>query len=339
MSRRPRALFGLLVVGCSPPAPVAYQAERTAMGTWWEVVVAAPPGQHEAVGAAMADALAAVDEIERLVSTWRPDSELSAVNRAAGQAAVVVSAPTLAMVTRAVELCRRTGGRLDPTFAPLGHLWELAGEAGAAPSDEAVAAARRLVGCARVEIDPVASTLRLPDAGMELGLGATAKGTGVDAASAVLLAAGYRDHIVSGGGDLRASGRGPQGAWTAGVQDPAGPRGALVANVAVGGQGLATSGDYERGPVVGGKRQSHVIDPRTGRPTRGVHSASVLAPDAELADALATALMVAGEADANQILAGFPGARALLVTADGTLWTGPDDGPWQVLEKALPPVP
>ena len=328
----------LLGGACSPPEAVTFQAQRTAMGTWWEVIVQAPPDQQEEVGAAMDAALAAVEEVERLVSTWRPESELSAVNRAAGQQAVAVSSPTLEMVARAVALCQQTGGRLDPTFAPLGHLWGLEGAAEPLPSDADVAATRALVGCARVEIDRAASTLRLPTAGMELGLGATAKGTGVDQASAVLRAAGFSDHFVSGGGDLRTSGTGPSGDWDAGVQDPRGERGDLLARVAVRDQALATSGDYERSRIVDGKRLSHVIDPRSGRPTQGVQSASVLAPTAELADGLATALMVGGVDEAAAVLTAFPDARALIVDADGQVWTGPTPDAWQVFEKAPPPV-
>jgi thiamine biosynthesis lipoprotein len=276
-----------------------------------------PDPPEAAAEAAVAAAFAEVARLEALLSTYKPDSEVSRVNAAAGGPAVAVSAEVLDLVRRAVLVCEATDGLLDITFLPLGDLWDFSRVPFVAPDEAAVARARALVDCRAIEIDPDASTLRLPRDGMGLGLGAIAPGFAVDRASALLTGAGFPDHLVNGGGEVLARGAKADGPWVVGIRHPRGGRGDLMGRMPLRDAALTTAGDYERMTVVDGQRVHHILDPRTGRPARGLTSVSVLDASAERADALDTALLVAGSDDAPALMQRL-GIEALLVREDGT---------------------
>jgi len=287
------------------------------MSTVFEVSAAVGAGQDsESAQAALVAALDEVARIEQLMSTYLGSSELSQVNAAAGGEPLVVSAELYALVERSLAVCVETGGLMDPTFGPLGRAWNFRREPFVPPTEQELLAARDLVGCRAVELDGAAGTLRLPREGMSLGLGAVAKGYAVDRASALLLEAGLGDHLVNGGGDVVARGSKAQGPWVVGVQHPR-ARGDLLGRVPLRDRALVTSGDYERFAEVDGVRYHHVIDPRTGWPTQGLVSVSVMAGSAERADGLATALMVAGPEEAASLLGALPEVDALLVEEGG----------------------
>ncbi len=318
------AVLALTLLGacaCQGPEPEARptvrKASREIMSTQFEVSVSTTRGAEvqEVMGAALDE----VERVERVMSSWRQDSELARVNAAAGGAPVPVSAELLGLVRRAQQICELSEGRMDISFKPLGRIWNFRAQPFVPPTEEAVAAARALVDCSAVEIDDQASTLRLPRSGMAMGLGAIAKGYAVDRASQVLLEAGLVNHLVNGGGDLVARGSKAEGPWTVGVQHPR-ERGGLIGKLPLRDRALVTSGDYERYAVHEGKRYHHIIDPRTGWPAQGLISVTVLADSAERADALATALLVAGPEEAQDLLRRLPGLDAFLVAEDGQYW-------------------
>lgn len=286
------------------------RVEGEHMGTPWEVVVWADDVAAAQAGAEAA--LAEVARIEALVSSWRPEADLGRVNAAAG-AEVAVSDETFGLLVRAVALCEATGGAFDPSFGPLGALWRWE-EGFTVPGEAEIAEARALVDCERIQLD--GGTVRL-EPGMSVGLGATAKGYAVDRASALLVERGLGDHVVNGGGDLLARGDKGGAAWTTGVQHPRGELGELFAVISARDEAVVSSGDYARYVEHGGKRYGHVVDPRTGRPTEATVAVTVIAPSAELADGLATSLMVLGPEGVG-LLGQHPEVEALLFFADGT---------------------
>jgi thiamine biosynthesis lipoprotein len=320
---RSRLAWAALAVACHGPAArpaggTLVQASRELMSTEWKVTVALPAGTDSA--AALAAAEAALDEVARIeaeMSAYRPDSELARVNAAAGGAAVPVSAELRGLVARSVAFCGETGGCLDISFLPLGRLWDYRRRPFVVPTDAQIAAAQALVDCQAIEIDDATGTLRLPREGMGIGLGAVAKGYAADRAAAVLSAAGFSDHLVDGGGNVLAHGAKAEGPWIVGIRDPRGGRTDLMGSMPLTDAALVTSGDYERFVEVDGRRYHHILDPRSGRPAEGLISASVLDASAERADALATALLVAGPTDAPVLLQRL-GVDALLVRTDGT---------------------
>jgi thiamine biosynthesis lipoprotein len=324
--------------GAQPAASSLVRASRELMSTEWEVSIAQPMGQDPA--SALAAAEAALDEVARIeaeMSPYKGDSELARVNAAAGGAAVHVSAELRGLVARSVALCGETGGSLDITFMPLGRLWDYRRRPFVVPTEEQIQQARALVDCHAIEIDDVAGTLRLPRDGMAIGLGAIAKGYAVDRASEVLAAAGFSNHIVSGGGHVLAHGAKAEGPWVVGIRDPRGGRTDLLGSLPLVDAALVTSGDYERFVEVDGKRYHHIHDPRTGRPAEGLMAVTVLDRSAERADALATALLVAGPTEAPRMLQELR-VEALLVRTDGTWQASAGITERVTLEGLSPPV-
>lgn len=299
--RRPVASTLALVLAaaaCGRPAPDALRLEGATMGTTWGVDVPAPPAGLDAarLRTAVEDALAG---IERAMSTYDPASEVSRFNASAGDAWFPVSAATHTVIAAAQDASARTGGAFDVTVGPLVEVWGFGpgadgGGRGRRPSAAELEAARAIVGAGRLELRAPPAAIRKRDPGVRLDLSGIAKGFAVDEVAAVLEEAGVRRYLVEIGGELRARGTNAAGRpWLVAVERPATALGAPPCFLELVDGAVATSGDYRRGFVDGGTRYSHVLDPRTGEPVRtGVVSATVVAPTAMEADALATALMV-----------------------------------------------
>lgn len=281
--------------GSAAAEAVEWRFEGMTMGSAYHITVAAPPAgvSKAALGQAVDAALARVDA---RMSTWKADSEVSRFNRAAPGAWFAVSAETAQVVSAAQATAQDSGGVFDITVGPLVDLWGFGAGATARetiPAEAAIDAARARTGWQALEVrlQPPALRKRAP---REIDLSAIAKGYGVDAAAHALEAAGVRDYLVEVGGEVRAGGRNAaREPWRIGIADPAG--GGVALAVPLTDAAIATSGDYFNYFEQDGKRYSHTIDPRSGRPvTHALASVSVVAPDCMSADALATAIDVLG---------------------------------------------
>ncbi len=166
-------------------------------------------------------------------------------------------------------------------------------------------------------------TVFLEKEGMRLDLGGIAKGYIVDQAMAWLNGRGLRDALINAGGDIRASGTAESPPWRIGVQDPF-EKGRLLGFFSFQQGAVVTSGTYERYFEGEGRRFAHIMDPATGRPVEGLLSATVIAEESFMADALATAVMVKGRQEGIAMLGRFPGARGVFVERDGTIWVAED---------------
>lgn len=305
----------------APPIPGPFPTYRgEAMST---VIAVTLPAGDDARAAAEA-VIALFQRLEGELSEWREGSPLAEVNRRAGGAPVAVPPDLLAVVERSVELAERTGGAFDPTWAALWGLWDFQAAEPAVPDPEAIARAAALIDYRRVEIDRAAGTLRLPEAGMKIGLGGVAKGYALDRAAELLRGRGHADFLIVAGGQVYAAGRRGGRPWRVGVRDPRGDQTDAFALLDLeGGVSSSTSGDYESYFELDGVRYHHILDPRTGRPARGLRSATVIAPDATLADALSTALVVLGPDRGLALAEEWPEVEAVLVGEDGALRTTP----------------
>jgi thiamine biosynthesis lipoprotein len=286
------------------------------MGTDLVIEVAGPDAV--ALEAAIDAAVAELRRIEDLMTDWR-DSPLTRLNARAGEGPIEVPEELAKLVARALAIAEATGGAFDPTYKAAGSLWDFKAKPPRIPSDEALAAALEHVGWQKVKVDLDASTIELPR-GTTLGLGGIAKGYGVDRAMTVLMERGIRHAIVNAGGDLKALGRRQGEPWRVAVKHPR-DRDRVLAVIPVSNVCLVTSGDYERFFELEGVRYHHILDPRTGRPSQGCMSATVLAPDAAFADALATALCVLKPEEGLAIVAKLPRVEALVVGLDGQVHT------------------
>lgn len=258
------------------------------------------------------------EEVDARMSEWKPTSPLSAVNREAGVSAVPVPDDLRAVVQQGIEIGRRTDGAFDITWAALWGLWDFkAADPKVPPADE-VALRSALVDYSKVVVDDEAGTVMLSEVDMKIGLGGIAKGWALDRAATLLRERGFDDFLLQGGGQVQAGGdKGDGVAWKVGVRDPRGVATDFFAIVEATDISVSTSGDYERFFIVDGVRYHHILDPRTGMPSQGLRSATVLHADATLADAMSTALMVLGGERGMALVEQDPSLEAVLVTQTG----------------------
>jgi thiamine biosynthesis lipoprotein len=302
------------------PAGAAHhlRGERPLMGTSFQVRVVTPD-----VTRGCAAIEAALDEVAReeaLFSEYRPTSEIAAVNAAAGATPVEVDAEVFGVLQRSLWASRVTRGAFDMTFAGCGGLWSVREKR--VPDEESLARCLPRVGFQKVRLDERASSAFLPDAGMRIGLGGIAKGYGVDRAVEVLLARGFTNVVVDGGGDLRVEGADVDGPWTINIAHPRRPD-QIFETIHVARGAVVTSGDYLRFFERDGVRYHHIIDPATGRPAARSVAVTVIAPTATDADALATGLFVLGPERGLATVASLPGVEALYFAPDLSVHASP----------------
>jgi thiamine biosynthesis lipoprotein len=292
-----------------------FSFEFSAMASRCEVRVFAP---DEATARRWSDAaIGEVRRIETKYSRYRDDSVTTAINRAAGGAAVDVDDETVALLDFAGQLHSRSGGLFDLTSGVLRRAWDF--KAARLPQVAEVEALLPLVGWDHVERN--GRQVRLARTGMELDFGGIGKEYAADRAAARMEESGARHGLVNLGGDVRIIGPQPDGTpWTIGVQDPRGPGGAAVAALPVPAGAMATSGDYERYFERDGRRYCHLLDPRSGWPVAHWRSVSVVAPLCVLAGACATIAMLKPVDAAIAFLQG-EGLRYLGIDAAGEMHT------------------
>ena len=258
---------------------------------------------------------AELSRVDRLMSNWREDSELSRFNAHASVERFDVSPDLAEVLEISRSVSERSEGAFDVTVAPLVRAWGFgpAEEPLTSPPSSELDALRAHVGWALVEVEE--QTLRKRDPAVEVDLSAVAKGWGVDRVSAALAGIGFTDHLVEIGGELRASGRRPDGSiWRVAVERPGSPRREIFEVVELDARGMATSGDYRNYYELDGVRISHAIDPRDGRPIRHrLASVTVIHASAAWADAWATALNVLGP-EAGLAVSEREGLAALFIT-------------------------
>jgi thiamine biosynthesis lipoprotein len=259
---------------------------------------------------------------EALFSTWRDDSEVARFNARQSTEPFAVSRETLALIERAGELWRITGGAFDPTLGRLVRLWGFgAWPATAVPSPEKIREALSESGFDKLDAGEGALHKTVP--GLWIDVSGIVPGYAVDRVFEALREVGYRRLLVELGGEVRV-GSAPPGkkGWRIGIERPEyGGGQSLYRTLELENAALSTSGDYRKWIVQDGKRLSHILDPRSGRPaTSAVVSATVVAPDCTTADALATALSVLGSERAIPLVESLPRvACLLLVEAEGGL--------------------
>lgn len=301
------ALTAAHSMGAAAASPIRVERVRYLMGTLCTVSVEAADSARAV--AAVDAAFEEIARLERVMSSWRDDSELARFNRAAGTGPAACSADLAAVLDSAFALARLTGGAFDPTVEPLMVAWDLRGQ-GRRPGAAALAAARGLVGWPGLTVDREARTARLAHAGMGVDLGGIGKGYALDRAAAVLERQGATSALLNFGGELLALGAGE----TVTIADPA-QRLTPVVELPVANAAVSTSGQSERGFTAGGMRYGHILDPRTGRPSPATASVTVVGASGTRADALSTALLVMGRDAAAAFARDHPDV--------GVLWLDP----------------
>jgi thiamine biosynthesis lipoprotein len=274
------------------PAPDV-SVSQPAMGTLFEILIYGSDARN--LSAAARQALSLCVELDNQLSRWKEGSEISYINRHAAEEPVRVEPELLDLLLRSREFWRETGGAFDITVAPLVAAWGFYKKEGRLPPQKEIEAALQLVGMNRVRLDKNAGAIRFDRPGMELDLGGIGKGFAVDRAVEFLRSCKIEAALVnSGASTLYAIGSPPgQDGWHIGIRDPRDEEKSIAA-IALRDGSISTSGAPEKVLEIEGKPYSHILDPRTGFPAKGMVSASAMALCATDTDALATSFYVLG---------------------------------------------
>ncbi len=264
--------------------------------------------------AAVAAVIASMHEVDAMMSTYKPESQLSRVNARAALGPVTVDRELFEVIRASLGFSKLTGGAFDVTYASVGYLYDY--RARQRPSEAQIARALPGVDWRNVRLDPAALSVRFEKPGMRIDLGGIAKGYAVDRAIGLLQARGVAHAVVSAGGDSRILGDRFGRPWIVGIRHPDDPK-RVVTRIPLVDTAMSTSGDYERYFDERGVRYHHIIDPKTGHSASKVRSATILAPTAMQTDGLSKTAFVLGAYEALKIIETIPGVDAVLVTPEG----------------------
>lgn len=270
-------------------------------------------------------AVAEIERIENTISEWRTQTEISKVNENAGIKPVKVSKELLDLTERALYFSKISDGAFDISFASADKIWKFDGSMTELPSADKVAASVKRIGYKNIRINRKNSTLYLRKKGMKIGFGSTGKGYAADKTKELLVAKGIPAGIINASGDLNSWGAQPDGTpWTAAISNPLDKSKVFAILSLDRHTAVVTSGNYEKFAMIGGKRYSHIINPKTGYPASGLASVTILADSAEKANGFSTAIMVLGKEKGLELLSKFPEMQGILVTEEGDVVTTPN---------------
>ncbi|MEX1238448.1 MAG: FAD:protein FMN transferase [Cyclobacteriaceae bacterium] len=255
-------------------------------------VVARDPDQGNLC---IAKGIEEVRRIEKLFTTFDENSQTNLINKNARVRPVQVHAEVFSLIQRSLKLSVLTQGAFDITYGSMDkRFWNFDKAMTALPDPVAARKMVKLINYRNVILDKAAQTVYLKEKGMVIGFGGIGKGYAADRAKEVMRKEGAASGIVNAAGDLTVWGMQPNGEpWTIGIADPE-RKHLPFASLQLSDISVATSGSYEKYVVIDGVRYSHTIDPRTGYPVRGIKSVTIICPGAEIADAMATPVMVMG---------------------------------------------
>ena len=315
----PLLLCGVLAAQAIPLAGEdrRYEGMRMSMACLYSITAYGPPAVDRR--AAAEAALDEVDRIDRLMSHYKADSPLSAINREAASHPVHPPQELFDFIVESLGYSRVSHGAFDITVGPLMKAWGFFRGDGHLPSVGDLAAARAVIGARHVRVDSAAGTVAFDAVGVELDLGGIAKGYAVDRAVSILRTRGVTAALVSAGGSTVYGLGAPPGreAWDVDVQDPLDGRRSAT-TVRLRDRSLSIAGGSEKWFEANGVRYSHIMDPRTGAPVQGMLTVAVLSDSGTAGDALDDALFVLGPAASRPLLQTVPGTAALFLVPRGT---------------------
>lgn len=316
------AVATVLVAACggreAVPAEQTLREARLLMGTRVEIVASAADAVRRR--AAVEAAFAAMSALSDEMNHYDAASRVSALNRAAGVSPVSISPALMTVLQQAQALSARTGGAFDVTIGALAG-WRFDPDAPRAPSAEELRAGLAKVGYRDLVLDTARGTAFLRRPGMRIDLGGIAKLYIVDAGLRVLRERGVARAMIDAGGDIAVFGGSAAQPWRVGIRHPRAPGLAAVVALRVG--FVVSSGDYERFFIKNGRRYHHILDPRTGFPTRGLQQVTVVGERAAAVNGLSAAAMVLGADAARALIEATPGVQGLLV-GPGDRWASSD---------------
>lgn len=306
-----------------PETEIAYSIYKRVlklMGNRFEITVVAddPVWAEECIDEAVKE----ISRIEKLFTTFNESSQTNLINRNAGIAPVKVDKEVYELIERSKKISAVTQGAFDITYGSIDkRLWNFDKTMTSLPDPVTAKKLVRLINYRNVILDENDSSVFLKEKGMRIGFGGIGKGYAADRAKSVLQKKGVKSGIINAAGDLSAWGYQPNGKpWTIGIADPNATR-QLFSSLEITDTSVATSGNYEKFIVIDGKKYSHTIDPKTGLPVRGIKSVSIICPNAEIADAMATPVMIMGIRTGLDMLNQMKNIEGIIIDDDDKIYT------------------
>ena len=314
-----RFIFFCLLTFAALPAPAEWHTrEEAIMGTAVRVEL-----WHEDATAARAAMGAVMDEMNRidaLMSPYKPDSELSRINREAAQKPVAIGKEMFGLIARSIEFSKLSDGAFDITFSSVGYLYDYRKHL--KPTDEQIAKVLPGINYRHLQLDPKAQTIHYARPGVRIDLGGIAKGHAVDNCIAILKSRGITNAIVTAGGDSRLLGDRRGRPWSVGIRDPR-RGGEVVAVLPLADVAISTSGDYERFFEEDGVRHHHIINPKTGKSATGVRSVTIIGPDGITTEGLTKSVFVKGPKAGMRLIESLEGVDAIIIDDAGRMSYSP----------------
>lgn len=281
------------------------------MGSSFDITVVAA---NEEIGYINIDeALSEISRVEKMISSWDPESETTLINKNAGVKPVKVSYELYALLERCIQISELTNGAFDISFAAMDQLWKFDGTMGYRPTATEIKKAVAKVGYEKIILNEANQTAFLSKKGMKISFGAIGKGYAADKAKELLVSKQVVGGVINASGDLTTWGTKVSGEkWLLGIANPKN-RGSIFTWLPVLESSVATSGNYDRYVTFDGIKYSHIIDPRTGYPSTGIKSVSIFSKRAEICDALATAIFILGKDKGLSLVNQLGGTEVIFV--------------------------
>lgn len=297
-----------------------YRQEMKLMGNRFEITVV---GHDETWASEMiAAGVNEIKRIEKLLTTFNEESETSLVNRNAGIQPVKVSEEVFNIIERSIRISNITQGAFDITYGSIDkRLWNFDETMTELPAAKTAKKMVRLINYRNIELDKNKCTVFLKEKGMRIGFGGIGKGYAAEMAKAVMQQLGVTSGIVNASGDLATWGLQPNGTpWTVGIVHPD-YKEYPFSYMNVSDMAVATSGNYEKFVLINGKKYSHTINPRTGLPVTGIKSVTIISPNAEICDAMATPVTIMGIEAGLDLVNQLKQVECVIIDDDNKIYT------------------
>ncbi|WP_218598334.1 FAD:protein FMN transferase [Polaribacter sp. NJDZ03] len=298
-------------------AQQSYKRTLKLMGSRFDITVVA--NDFTTANKYIDTSIAEITRIEKLISSWDPNSQTSEINRNAGIQPVKVDSELFQLIERAIGISKLTDGAFDISYASMDKIWKFDGSMTVMPSKEEIKASVQKVSYHNIILDKKNGTVFLKLTGMKIGFGAIGKGYTADKAKTLLISKGVTSGIINASGDMNTWGKQPNDSdWKVAITNPM-DKNKVFALLPITNGAVVTSGNYEKYVNFKGKRYTHIIDPRTGYPSTGIISVTVFAPKAELADALATSVFVMGKETGLDRINQLPKIECIIIDDKGNI--------------------
>jgi thiamine biosynthesis lipoprotein len=263
-----------------------------------------------------------IKRIEKLLTTFSEDSQTNQVNQNAGIKPVPVSRETFNLIKRSIRISEVTQGAFDITYGSIDKkLWNFDQNMTSLPDKDTAKKMVRLINFRNIILDEEKCTVFLREEGMRIGFGGIGKGYAAERAKQVMKDQGVKSGVVNASGDMSAWGIQPNGKkWTVGIANPDSSHN-VFSYMTITDMAVATSGNYEKFIMVNGRKYSHTINPRTGLPVSGIKSVTIITTNAEVADAMATPVMIMGIHAGLDLINQMKDIEAVIIDDDNNLYT------------------